>query len=377
MAKADLNFIGFETGNFIQMTSTGGTVSVQTSTKRTGAYAMRANPTAGTGFAYVGGLGATGKTAVLNRTAETFVTVYVNYVTLPGASATVLQVLTAGFSSGVDLDITSGGDLTLVGATTSSTIATLSTGTWYRIDLRYTKNSTCGAKVDGGSEQTCTANNTDFDYLLLGCSASETWEAFYDDCVIGTTALDAGVGPCVRMAVPIGAGNYSSWIVNGGTDPYARVNEIPHDSSTTYIHNNAVQNIAHTLDMQAAATVGIVGAIYALMSCGIMAEGVSTSSLAGIRLRSGSTDSDSTAVDVGNTTYIALQKLLTTDPADAAAWTTTKFDAIECGPFTGADTSSVRCTSVTVHVCEDGVAAGGGGDAVPQVWSQYRRRRAA
>lgn len=361
MAKADIYFTGFETGDASQATSLTGTASIVSSPVRTGGYALRVNPTAAFGGMLIRGVGATGKQASFGRTAETFYTFYFRVASYHSSAATIATVQSAGNAEVVRISMSSTGVITLVGTSTSSTVATLSLATWYRLDLRVTSNGTSGLAIDGGTEQTITANNITQDNIRLGAdSVSYTLDTFYDDLVIGTTALDAGSGPRVWMAVPIGAGNYTSW-TDGTGNTYAEVDEVPHDSATSYLQNTSGTNQSSTFDMQSAATVGIVGTIYAVLAQAQMAESSSTTTGGGVRIRSGSTDSDSTQVDIGNANYLAIQQLAVTDPADAAAWTTTKFDAIEVGPYKGSDSSSIRCTAVYLHVVEDDVAVGGGG----------------
>lgn len=365
MAAADLYFLGFETGDMSQQGAAGGTYSIQSTTKRSGGYALRINPTSSTAYIYEGGVpNSNGQRAStsLNRTAETFFTFWFRVATLPSSTLSLFSVTDSlGGGAVINIRISSGGAVTLVGTSTSSTVATLSLNTWYRFDLRVTKNATSGLKIDGGTEQTVTAVNSTMAGWTFGTylDSSNTYDFFYDDFVVGTSAFPAGAGPIVLLAKPIGAGNYSAW-TDGTGSTYAEVDEVPHDSGSTYLQNTSGTSQASTFDMQSAATIGMVGTPIAVMAQGIMAESSSTTTTGAIRLRSGSTDSDSTQADLGSTAYISVQKLFATDPADAAAWSVSKFDAIEVGPVKGTDNSSIRCTAVYLHVVEDGIAVGGG-----------------
>lgn len=365
MAAGDLYFLGFETGDMSQQGAGGGTRSIQSSVVRSGGYALRVNPTGGTAYIYQGGVPSSvgiGAATSMARTAETFFTFWFRFADLASVTYSVFTVTSSpGASITIDIRITTGGDVTLVGATTSATVATLSANTWYRFDLRVTKNATSGLRIDGGTEQTATANNQNVGGWAFGSlyDGADTYDYFYDDFVVGTAAFPDGDGPVVLLSKPIAAGNYSDW-TDGTGSTYAEVDEVPHDSNTSFLRDGAGTNQAHTFDMQAAATIGITGSIVAVMAQALICETSSATTLARVRLRSGSTDSDSTSTDVGNTSYVSFQKLFVVDPADSAAWTTTKFDAIECGPVKGADSSSVTCTAVYLHVVEDAIAVGGG-----------------
>jgi len=371
MAVGDIYFFGMETGDLLQVAGLSGTGSASSAQARTGTYSLRTNPTAGTSVVTIRNIGGFtgGIDGNFGRTAETFYTFYFRVATAPAATRTILTIFSAGSGTVLKAYCSSAREITIEGTSTSATVATLNADQWYRFDLRVTSNGTSGLSIDGGTEQTVTANNFTQDYMWIGCfGGSDTADFYWDDFVIGTTAPDAGAGPCVRMGVPIGSGNYSNW-ADGTGSTYAEVDEVPHDSATTYLQNTSGTSQAATFDMQSAATVGIVGTIYAVMGQATMAESTSASTRGGVRLRSGSTDSDSISADVGNTSYVTKLNLLTVDPADSAAWNSTKFDAIEVGPFKGTDSSSIRCTAAYLHVLEDGVAAGGGVTATPGVAS--------
>src|SRR3990172_7417706 len=150
---AVLQICGFETGNGTESQGSGGTFAVG-ATARTGAYGLRCNPAASaSGYNLIGGYTSTGGKVGLARSAQTWFTFYVKFASLP--SGTVRFAWVGGApTEGVRLNCDSSGNVTITGTTTSATVATISAGTWYRVDLRVTTSGTCGVAIDGGAEKT-------------------------------------------------------------------------------------------------------------------------------------------------------------------------------------------------------------------------------
>lgn len=359
MAVADLYFTGWESGDTSEFSAFSGTPTISSSVKRSGNYSLRIQTSASIVAAYLNQLGANGHRSDVTFPGETFITFYFRIDTLPGAVMSFISARSSVNAVLASLQIDASGHLTIAdgSGSSSSTVATLSTGVWYRIDWRVTNGGTCGVKVNGGTEGTITGSNNAFARLWIGnLGSSDTCDMYYDDLVMGTAAFPAAPhNPCIRRAaVPTGAGNYSAW-TDGTGSTFAEVDEIPCDGATTVIQNSAGTNAAHTFAMENAADIGVIGTIYGVMVAAFIAETVSASTLASVRLRSGSTDSDSTSADVGSISYLPTQKIFLADPADSGAWTTTRFDALEAGVVKGADNSSVRCSSVYLYVLDDGV----------------------
>ena len=353
-ATGIINFGGFETGDFVDAVSSAGTVSIASAIKRSGNYSLRINPTAGTGNAVYNALLTTGKAAEIGRMGTTYVTFYLYVASRPAANCALVRFRDSAANEVVRINLDTAGEIRIVGTTTSADIATLSNSTWYRIDMRITGNGTCGLKVDGGTETTLTGNNFTFDRITFGPTTAHTLDVYIDDWA----ASDAGVvaTPQVTMAVPTGSGNYSSF-TDGTGSTYAEVDEVPHDSGTTYLQNTAGTSVAHTLAMQNASTIGASGSILAVKVLAIMAESTSTTTQGGVRMRSSTSDRDTISVDIGNTTYVPIQRVFVKDPATAAAWTSGGVDAIEVGPFKGSDSSSIRATAAYAMVLTDGAVS--------------------
>lgn len=359
---AIINFSGWERGDTNEHSgASGGTNSVQGTTKRTGNYALRCNPaSSAAGYNGLAALLADGTLSTISRTAETFYTVWFRFEDLPSNTVIFASIGASVSSQTVTLNCGSGGAITITGTTTSSTIATIVADTWYRLDVRVTSNGTSGAKIDGGTEQTVTANNVTQQIFYCGrtiTTEAVAFDCYFDDAFISSTAFPSG-GQCLQL-IPDGDGNYTGWASGTGTT-FAEVDDVPHDTDTTYVKAlDTGDNTARTFSMTSRATAGVIGAIAALKLVAIIrTESTSLASSVGLRLRSGSTDSDTTARE-WTTTYTLNAKLFETDPATSAAWTGTAVDAVEGGVYAGTISQAQRCTAIGIMVWATGVEATG------------------
>lgn len=350
MAIADKNFGGFETGDATRAVSVSGTVSVQGTTTRTGSYALRSNPSSSTGYHEYQGIAADGSGAELGiTTTEHFLTVYLRIATLPGATAIILRGLTSGGTEAWRVDITSGGVVTATGSTTSGTAATLSVdGLWHRFDLRFTKNATSGLAVDGGSEQTFTCANQTIDRVRFGVQTSTTADIYYDDWVIGTTSPGGAIQ--VNRLLPNANGSLTSNWTNGtASGSYTAVDEVPHDSDTSYWEDNGSTD-DRTVALDSAATGGVSGTIHSVIGTGIIRDTyIFGGLLCALKLRSGTTDSTNAAATTTET-YAAYSRLLTADPATSAAWTSGGIDGLEVGAQRSGSSNGARVTMLMAEV---------------------------
>lgn len=339
-----LNFGGFESGDAVEGTSSAGTPNFQTSIKNTGDYAMELDGPTGEIW-WTRGLASSGLPADLGRTAATYYTFWARITTLPGSTQTIFLVRAASAGAVVaQVNLTAGGVVTGGGATTSATVATLSVdGLFHKFELMVLSNGTSSLAVDGGASQTFTAANETqnvimFTMLSSGVIVIDDW--FIDDAGF-TTAT--GV---IRMDVS-GDGTDTGW-----TGTSADVDEIPHDSGSTFI-NSTSTSAAETVALESAASAGVAGPLH-IKQGAVMAEASSTTTLAGLRLRSGANTSDTTPVDVGNTSYVLFARVFLTNPDGSVAWTNSALDALEAGVLKGNDNSDVRCTSIWVMVAQTG-----------------------
>jgi hypothetical protein len=352
-----LNFTGFETGNAAECNALTGTASVQSTTKRTGGYALQVNPTtSGTGYARLTQHSGTGSFSNFNH-ASLWVRFYVRIGTLPASDSEEFFCFTNSITYKLSGRVHSDGSVSLWDTAGSQLAATaagkVTTGQWYRIEVLCGTGATANyeLKIDGTSVLSGTGDlfTSNSQYVRLGKFTnrnSQTVDFYYDDVRIDDAGFP-GAGQ-VEMMLPDGAGNYTAF-----TGTYADVDDVPHDSDTSYL-TSSTSGDAETVTLESAATAGVSGTINSVKAVAIVRDEGGASAIQ-LRLRSGSTDSDTTNNDPGSS-YTARCNVFDTDPADSSAWTTAKLDALEVGVENNANVA-IRCTASYVMV--DFTPAGG------------------
>lgn len=366
---ARLKLCGFETGDASELVTLVGTASIQSTVKRTGSYALRTNPTGGTGYAQIAGHSSSGISADLN-VATLYERFYVYIASAPAADRYIWACTDTSLIRNFELHLSPSRSLQLQywngsAYTTAGSATTLSLNTWYRVEIKLQNTTTasgCSTElmVDGGSIATASGLNinggsaTNIAYTRLGtATASSTFDIYFDDVALDDAAYP-GAGQ-VNILKPNATGSTSAWTNGAGTSP-TNVAEVPHDSDTSYITSSTSGDVT-TVNLDSSATGGVSGTIAAVQVVGIVRDTGGASSMS-IRAKSSATNSDTTAVDPG-TAYKALSKILTTDPNTSAAWTTSGLDALEIGVVNAANLA-VRCTALYAMVESAGAVANRG-----------------
>lgn len=354
-----LNICGWEaqtTANNVEAAATAGTWSISTTRVRTGAASLRCNPaSSAAGYNAFQKFQNTGTHLTLGFNQSTYFTVWINLEDIPSGDARLISINDSGSNVVCRVSVASNGDLTLVGATTSSVAATISADTWYRLDIDAAANATCGLSVNGGTRQTCTGGNFTIGRIIVGrivTSEAVAFDCYYDDLWISDTAVAPNNGG-VRMLEPSGAGSETGW-TNGTGNTFAEVDDFPGniDSDTTYIGASAtMDNLGSFFDMETCASKSIEGAIAGLkgISMARTDSTTGTSSVNAICLKDNGTQSSSTALEL-TTTYTSYSKIWETRPSNGAAWTTTSIDAAEIGIDAGTLAQAQRCTALALMV---------------------------
>lgn len=361
---ARLNIIGFETGDFSEVVATAGaaTMTIDSAVKRTGAYSFKVVSSANFGYARITGLAADGTAADFN-TANIYIRFYLYVSSLPASGSVdiirVLQNSGARFMVGVALSSTGTLQLTYWNGSDAETnigsaSSALSTGQWYRVEIKGTSLATAAGatvelKLDGsvvatGTSLTVCSVQVNAGEFRLGTQASNTSTIQYDDIAIDDAAYP-GAGE-VHILKPNAAGSFSNWAAGTGST-FAEVDEVPHDSNTTYIAISTTASYS-TFNMESAATGGISGTIFAVKTVAI-AKRIGTSTGLVVRLRNNTTNRDTSAV-IMTTSYAAYCRLDATDPDGGGAWTAGGVDTIECGVATHVQLSEGRVTAIYAMV---------------------------
>ncbi len=356
---AILNFTGFESGSTDESASTGGgSLSIQTSIKRSGTYSLRVSPTTtNTGYVELRGHGADGNLNADLNVATAYYRTYLYMATIPASgSEQIFLVRGTGSTNKFSVRINSTGVLSIYNSTGSQIgsngTTVLSTSTWYRIELLCATGNPASyeLRINGVTEFSGTANMgvANNAGIRLGKTqnvSSQTVDFYYDDVAIS----DSGwLGDSkVSILVPNANGSTMQWTAGTGSSNYLEVDEIPRDT-TTHVQNTGGTGEIALFAMENSSVQSISGTIYAVKALIGARESVSTTSSVKLRVRSGGVDSDTTGLDVA-TTNTSLARVYETDPADSASWTTSKIDGLEVGAVE-AGTAIVRLTSVVLMV---------------------------
>lgn len=355
---ATLNLTGFESGGTAELQSLTGTASVQSSIKRTGTYAFRSNPTTtALGWCLLRGFATTGILATYN-VATVYHRFYFRVDTLPAANnEPIFTSRTTTSTVKLELRVTSAGNLQAYDTggvqLGSDGATTLSTGTWYRIEVQVGTGAAASyeIKIDGVSELSGTGDLNTGNNLecTLGKQAnrnSQTVDFYYDDVRVSDSAFP-GAGE-VKVLKPTADGSTQQWTAGTGASDWQEVDEIP-TSDAEYVQSTAGAGEIALFAMQDTATVGITGTVNALINFCRTREDATVTSSNFIRLKSGATSSDNTSGLNGSTTVVSRGKAFDVDPDTAVAWTLSGVDAIECGSRE-ANAVAMRLTTVLVMV---------------------------
>jgi hypothetical protein len=148
------------------------------------------------------------------------------------------------------------------------------------------------------------------------------------------------------LLVPDGTGSYDS-----ATNDWSYVDETPHDSAGTIrvISGASGADKGFTQTLKATSSlVAQVGTVYSTMA--MFFANADPNQNAFIRLRSGSTNSDSGSnADVAS--YVCHQRMHLTDPATAGSWTVSAIDSVEVGILRiAADSGTINTTLVALEI---------------------------
>lgn len=340
-----VNFQTMGTGlETVEFAAVGGTNSMVTSPVWTNStYSFRCNPaTTATGFAQINGFGTAGSDAVYSI-ATTYVSLYFQYAVAPAAGDEPILQIRQATNTKFEVRINSTGKLygynsalTLVASGTTA----LSANTWYRLDLKVGSSATVGAyelKINNvaewsGTTNTLAANGTNTRIGKHTNRNSNTVDFYYGPVVIDDANYVSDPNFYVATLLPNTNGSTMDWTSGTGASDYTQVNEIP-PSNTNYVKNSgasAGQVALFGFQNRADKSMDNNATFYAVKARIRIAEDIAATASTNIRVRSGGVNSNAAVFD-GNATFISVSRLLSTDPATSAAWTSSAIDAIEAG----------------------------------------------
>lgn len=225
---------------------------------------------------------------------------------------------------------------------------------WTRIEVKIGTGASAPyeVKLDGMSVMSGTADfgTNNNGYILLGRRNnrnSQDIDYNFDDVIIDDAHYPGDV--IILPMFPDGNGNYTGWTASTGTK-YGCIDEVPVNDATDYIYTSTSSD-AYTATLQSAAAAGITGDIRGVKALvhAMQVSILSTPRLY-VRLRSGSTDSDTTGTYIDDAKWYSWGKILHQDPATSATWTLGGLDGAEVGCVKGTTGVELRTTHARLDV---------------------------
>ena len=239
---------GFETGTYENngglFTGTGTNVQVQSTVRRTGAYALQV-PCGVNPNGYI--------VQIVSDVAEIYFRIAFRHGHAGSGDGTNTKLLSfhEGGTEHVSIGITSDtllSRLVVRGSTADTGSIVFSQSTWYMIE-GYVKIANSGGavtvKVNGTTDltysgDTCATANEFMTSIRIGAqSGMENYSYYFDDVAINDTAGDyqnswIGLGGIFYLE-PTADGTTNDWTPSSGTVNYAMVDDIPPDNATTFV----------------------------------------------------------------------------------------------------------------------------------------------
>jgi hypothetical protein len=213
------------------------------------------------------------------------------------------------------------------------------TSTHYLLELYLNIADAAGTltlKVDGiqrGTFSGDTKPGADTQVDRISFQNNSAYNFYIDDFGLNDTAGgvdDSWLGDGKIIGIkPNAAGNYTQWTPSAGSN-WQNVDEVPHTSDTDYNSESlASDKDSYNLEACGLTSVTIKRAWIEMVARNTVADG----SQARMFLRAGGTDyNDSVGARTLTASYARyVSGQWTTDPSDAAAWTTADLDALEAG----------------------------------------------
>lgn len=362
---------GCEVGDLSAAVLVVGGFTNQTSVKRTGSYAYKADTSnASSAYALFSlDMDANSATDVWGDPKEAgFATgfnlntaglrAYIRFTSFPATECGILAPVDLGGSPIEWVTVTSGGTLNLAFlGITGSTV--LSLNTFYRIELLINVTTQAySLKIDGVTELSGTQSEGSYNAPVAGIvlgdvlqqDTSGTTVMYFDDIALDNTALPGtGTSWCGR---PDGDGTYTDFTIGAGSGAeWQQIDEVPPDGLTTYLLTlAATAPDTQTVTLESATSGGVSSTIHAVKVNVTVAPSTGTDTVQ-IRVRLGSTDYDTgNMVISGNAVFRTLSRVMSKRPSDNGAWTLSDIDGMEAGVEAVAENVALAFTAISIEV---------------------------
>lgn len=361
---------GWELGSLstgVEVTTTGGTQSLSTTTFRRGSRALRVNPTNTTGFNRYHVFAA-------NQAIAGFQRVYLNAASLPSATTYILRFLDSSNNAAGSIRLTTAGRLQLMtanGNQIGSDSDILATNTWYMVELGTdaTGSGTLEARLDGSTFASgANSSQGTWSRITVGViTTNATADLVFDDWALNDASGSAqnswcGAGGILHL-IPNGAGDSNGWSntsnAAGSANNYQLVDEIPPNDTTDYVQTGTL----NATDMYALADSGIGSSdVVNVVAVGLRLRNNTADGVTAVRAQIAKTSAgtiaqgsaivpNSTAFATNSPTEPRNYSLVTYADPDGAAWTQATLDSAQAGlKLTVANTNRIQVTALWLSV---------------------------
>lgn len=355
---------------------TGGTPAIATTPVRTGSRSAQISSlSSGTAKHFSAGfdVSGSGRNVVFARG-------YINITTLPSAANTIfsLRDTNAGVTR-VGLKLNADGTLQLFDedGNVGSPSSALSTGKWYKIEIKLDKSGAGGShvvegKLDGFVFATASNRNVSVagDTLRIGGNiGSETQtqgEWYFDDIAVndnnGSFQTSYPLDSKIILLTPNAAGDANAWLTTAGgagdANNYTLVDEVPPNDATDFVQSVT----ADAIDMYNFSASGLNPTdVVNLVEIFVRFRNGTTDATTSFRVRiektSGGTVSESASIVPNTTAWKRNGVTVNTSPLtlyvdpDSAVWTKTTLDSIQAGlKLIAAGTNAIQVSALYVQV---------------------------
>lgn len=263
------------------------------------------------------------------------------------ASAGFIIELLSGTTRVADLNLSTGGILSVIAYDSGNAGHTLCTGThilsantWYYIEWKFTIGSTinvCSTTVKLAATTECSFSATSAGNAIAATTADgikiqgpATGNYYFDDLYINDSsgANNTGFLGDIRIEAirPSGAGYQTDWTPSSGTN-FSRVNETTEDGDTTYVSSST----ANQIDSYAMGDLLTTpSAIYAVQATVVARKTDAGTKVFDILTRISSTNYLSSDMSVQDS-YNFFTQIQELSPASGIAWTAAEVNGMEMG----------------------------------------------
>jgi hypothetical protein len=354
--------------NEMEYTTLSGTLSVQNTVTRLGPFALRVNPTAGSAFIRQ-------IVHATDQSSRVFFRTYFRAASFPAADSTMMRIVNASNDPGAQLRfIVSTSKFVLLDSaanTVGSASPTLSTNTWYRLELELdasTSPGTVSARIDG--TQFASGNSpAQFPWarVLLGTVTSTTCDTYWSDLAVNDSTGSVqnsfpGDGAVIGL-FPDGAGTSNTWAntanAAGSSTNYQLVDENPPNDATDFVQSNTL----NAEDMYAVAASGLAsGDVINTVMVGVRFRNNTTDAVTAFKVQiaktSGGTILQSASMVANTSTWRTNASaqprnypIITFLDPDGAAWTQTTVDSMQIGQkLTTVGTNRLQVSAIWASV---------------------------